>query len=908
MALVGLASACPATVFGAPVQHRARHAQPLVGVTPLDASRATIVKRRSIRIRVRALRSMRLRVYALALPVGGGPGVVITRTRTVAVRSRRTRVIALPLIAAAKAALARPCPGAIEGRAVRLVGPRRRPSHTYAGRRRLAGPRGRCRGIGVGSANGASGTADLGGAFSPAQGGINDPRYNPDQGLGKCDPIDPSVCLLPFPNDYFTVSDATTVTGRRVSLDLGSMPANRVGKPIDPADINRDDGFSPDAPIVVRVPGLDTPQAFANTGSVPLTNVGASYDNRQPVVVINTRTLERQLIWTEIDSNPAAPANRTFTIHPAVNLPENTRFIVAMRNLRDASGATIPASAGFRTYRDNTPSGDPAVEARRKHFEALFNTLAAAGIDRDSLYLAWDFTTASERSLSERQLAIRNDAFKQLGDTNLADLRVEGSAPAFTVTKTTDWTPAQNANLARTVEGTFTVPCYLDLPGCPSGSRFLYPPGSTHGPPMAIPGNTETAYFKCNIPRIAMAQGGARPSLYGHGLFGSRDEVDQGQAQAMDQEHDFMYCATDWVGMACTNLPNSPPTPPAPSSPGDIPGEAASFFAQLVAAGTDPTTRNTPDCDIPTALSDEADLSNFPQLVDRVDQSFVNFMYLGRLMIHPSGFGANPAFQNAAGTSVIDNRRLFYDGNSQGGIFGGSLIALEPDLDRGVIGVTGESYATLLQRSSDFGTGAAPDPSHPGLPQYAYPLYQAYPNELERQLILSLMQQMWDHSDPAGLAAHMTTNPLPDTPAHHVLMQIALGDHQVSNYAALVEARTIGAHARVPWADPGRFYERDPIYAIPAITSYPFDGSAIAIFDSGPIRPATAGCEANNGVCGTDPDPIPNTPPTKGQDPHEAPRNTVQGRAMKSEFLRIGGQVVNTCGSRPCYSFGWNGP
>ena len=50
-------------------------------------------------------------------------------------------------------------------------------------------------------------------------------------------------------------------------------------------------------------------------------------------------------------------------------------------------------------------------------------------------------------------------------------------------------------------------------------------------------------------------------------------------------------------------------------------------------------------------------------------------LFLGRLMIHPSGFSANPAFQDE-GRSVIDTRRLFYDGNSQGGIFGGALTAL----------------------------------------------------------------------------------------------------------------------------------------------------------------------------------------------------------------------------------------
>ena len=32
-----------------------------------------------------------------------------------------------------------------------------------------------------------------------------------------CDPIDPAMCLLPFPNDHFTV-DADTPTGKLVNI------------------------------------------------------------------------------------------------------------------------------------------------------------------------------------------------------------------------------------------------------------------------------------------------------------------------------------------------------------------------------------------------------------------------------------------------------------------------------------------------------------------------------------------------------------------------------------------------------------------------------------------------------------------------------------------------------------------
>ena len=65
----------------------------------------------------------------------------------------------------------------------------------------------------------------------------------------------------------------------------------------------------------------------------------------------------------------------------------------------------------------------------------MFGTLAEAGIDRDSLYRAWDFTVASERNLSERVLTIRDDAFERLGDTNLSDMEVEGDAPEFAIEK-----------------------------------------------------------------------------------------------------------------------------------------------------------------------------------------------------------------------------------------------------------------------------------------------------------------------------------------------------------------------------------------------------------------------------------------------------------------------------------------
>ena len=109
-----------------------------------------------------------------------------------------------------------------------------------------------------------------------------------------------------------------------------------------------------------------------------------------------------------------------------------------------------------------------------------------------------------------------------------------------------------------------------------------------------------------------------------------------------------------------------------------------------------------------------------------------HFLYLGRLMIHPDGFSSDPNFQ-VGGQNLIDTRRLFYDGNSQGGIIGGALTAVAVDHDRAVLGVPGMNYSTLLSRSTDWGTGQ--QPSELDLPEYSWFMYEAYPNELQRQLI-----------------------------------------------------------------------------------------------------------------------------------------------------------------------------
>jgi hypothetical protein len=700
----------------------------------------------------------------------------------------------------------------------------------------------------------------------------------------KCDSLDPAVCLQPFPNNYFTKQSPKTDTGLKVNFGITDMPRNAAGKPIQPGQWNRNDGFSPGSLITTYVPGLD----LAKTHGVPINDLARSHDKDAAVVVIDAKTLERNLIWTEIDSLASSDSVRNLIVRPAKNFREGHTYIVALRNLKDKDGSTIAAGDAFRGYRDGA-----TADARSDHMDWIFNRLKKAGVKRDeNLFLAWDFTVASERNLTERMLHVRDDAFAQLGDRNLKDMKIEGSAPQFQVTRI-----EEGDGLARKVTGYFKVPCYISTPACQPGGGFVYKPGTNE--PVQVPGNIYTARFVCNVPEVSL-ETPATASLYGHGLFGSTGEVSQGQLKAFGREHNYVFCGTTWAGMGCE----------LDDPPSDQQGFENVFSD--IQAGYVPEG----NCDIPNVVTAIGDLSRFNTMIDRVQEGMLAFLYLGRLMAHPAGFVSDPAFQNAQGQPVIQTGRAYYDGNSQGGIIGGSLAALLVDGDRASIGVPGMNYSTLLQRSTDFGRGTDDECTRVAggdLPSYACLVYKAYPSEQDRQLVFALMQMLWDRGEADGYAWHMTGDPLPNTPKHEVLMSLAFGDHQVTNWAAAVEARTIGARLRTPALDSFR----DPTTGyhyfgeIPAIESYPYAGSAITVWDSGPIREnctkgTAAPLFANLPVFGDCPADQPQDE-WGGHDPHEEPRNTVANRAMKAAFLREGGVVTDQCGGAPCHSRGWMG-
>ncbi|MGN6472179.1 MAG: hypothetical protein ACTHK4_00840, partial [Mycobacteriales bacterium] len=456
-------------------------------------------------------------------------------------------------------------------------------------------------------------------------------------------------------------------------------------------------------------------------------------------------------------------------------------------------------------------------------------------------------------------------------------------------------------------------------------------------------GQTYDAAFTCVVGRTGFAKGRMyRPVEYGHGLFGSRSEVRSSPQEEMANREGMLYCAVNWFGFA--------------------------------------------NADVPNAVLALSNLSLFPILADRTEQGELNFLYLQRLMISPDGFATNAAFKRGGKTFINLHDGVYYDGNSQGGIYGGTVCAISIDVRRCALGVLGMDYPLLLPRSVDYvaddsltevvtsdgiqivkDPAAGTDPGNIyGSIGYSNILDTFYPDQSQRQLLLDILSTLWDRDDPDGYAGHMTASSvgglLPDctgqgvvpvaqvatkcplaTPDHHVLLQAAWGDHQVANITAFDEARTIGARAvglpatsnqlgsgdallasRRCSHEPHNNATNDPVdgnycwkassvfWHIKPIRSYPYDGSAIELFEGAPDG---SGIPFNTDA--PPPSDIPQPDTATSQDPHEGPRRACAAQDQKGAFFhRKHGYVTEpkqqfTNGHKPVgppyFDGGWNG-
>lgn len=611
-----------------------------------------------------------------------------------------------------------------------------------------------------------------------------------------CEALVPEFCALPWPSDYFLVEDPSTPTGRRVAVGETTLPVATVrnrSRHIDPSPLATRDGWSVNASLLAYLPGATA------TGLPSPANIGLSLEDGSPTVLLEAETGERVPHFSEIDESVADPsAPRALIVRPVVPLEHATRYIVAIRGVVDERGELVPPSATFAALRDGTEYDLPYITQRREHFEALFDTLESYGVARADLQLAWDFTTGSLENDTGWMLHVRDRTLEAIGE----------DGPDFRIDRIEELTPEESPHIARRVHVVMTVPNFLAGTDVSDGLNF----GSDGLP---APNGTIEFPILVNIPRSATPDTPVKPLQYGHGLLGSREQVNAGWLAQFANEHGFMPFATDWVGMSDQD------------------------YATVVLS-------------ISTG-----NLADFRIVPERLVQGVVNALSAMRLM--RGAFGQHPDLL-VDGRSIVDTSEGFYTGDSQGGIFGGTYMAITTDVRRGILGVPGQPYNLLLNRSVDF------DP-------YLAFIRMVYRDGVDIQLVLNYLQQLWDRAEPGSYTRHIMNDPLPGTPSHQVIIQAAIGDHQVTTLGAHIMARAIGAVAIAP--------QTRPIWGIEEVEG-PHVGSAIVEFDYGV------------------PEPITNVPPREGEDPHGAVRRNPRALAQTLHFFTTDPpEIVHTC-EGPC--------
>jgi hypothetical protein len=332
-----------------------------------------------------------------------------------------------------------------------------------------------------------------------------------------------SGCLVPYPSDAYRTADATTATGFRIALHGAAQPRTIKGAVADPHEVYASDGYSTASTLVATLPGPIVRDGLPGVFDDP--SVSASAESGS--VILRADTGELVAHYVDVRDNVAEGAPRPIELRAIAPLVPRTRYVVALSGVKLEGGAKAAAAEGFRRLRDH--EHDPAVDGLAARFESdVFAPLAKAGVKRESLQLAWDFTTGSAEQPTRDMLSVREQTLAWL-TTNVPDVKVS----------------AVEAKDGTIVRGTVSGPMFLD-----AASHLTR---GADGVP--VQNGTTTFDFTAVIPDVV--KNGTAPGLalaYGHGFFGDRSEVEGDAALTIGKTLSAVTFGIDWWGMARPDL------------------------------------------------------------------------------------------------------------------------------------------------------------------------------------------------------------------------------------------------------------------------------------------------------------------------------------------------------------------
>jgi hypothetical protein len=619
----------------------------------------------------------------------------------------------------------------------------------------------------------------------------------------------------PFPSDRLTVFDGQQLTGLRVNLPLPNCATN----PSDCADIallNQLDGFNLQPRLSIPFDGaIDVSTVSSKTVfllKLPGRGLGDDDGNehsRAEVIGIN------QIVWD--------PASLTLFAESNDHLDEDSNYaLIVTTGVHDAAGKPIAATSAFTQFAngDGDNSGKNKDRLLQRYQQAVKHVvdndvLRGIGLRREDVAAASVFTTESAtatlRSIREQikrapappvTFTIGSNGEKTVFPLNTVS-GLTWNVQALTVGPLVP--TSLNAALAalQVFPGAIGTVAFGKFTGQHWQNAGVFIPAVPTRQSVPSQGS-EDIFFDLFIPSGQRPTNGWPVAIFGHGFTDSKQGAPFAVASVLAHEG-IASIAINVVGHGFG--PNSTLT-----------------LNQGATATTFPEGGRGFDQDGNGQITSSEGSSTFFASAqgtigsrDALQQTTADLMQLVRAIqggIDSSG----------SGLPDLDANRIYYAGQSFGGIYGTMFLGIEPDIQAGVPNVPGGSIIDIVRLSPSFQllltqalSVRIPVLLNAGPPIFFNdnsplrnlpPVINNVPGAIAIQTVEDTSRWLGQAGDPVAWAPFIRKDPLPGDQAKPVIVQFARGDETVPNPTATALIRSGDLTDRTT------FYRNDIAFAV----------------------------------------------------------------------------------------------
>jgi len=475
----------------------------------------------------------------------------------------------------------------------------------------------------------------------------------------------------PTPTNLDTVADATQLTGLRVDLPLPNCAANAL-RCDDVSVLNTLDGFNIQPRLTIPFSG---PIDLSTVSSSNIFLIGPGGH----VVGID------QAVWE--------PLTNTLHAESAEQLDQDSTYLlIVTRGVHDASGKPLDTTT-FRHDLNFGQTKDPATKAYRKALIDALGSAFVAGVRNDDIAAASLFTTQSITAISQKIRDQIRSAPAPQANFNIAtggaravfansptlQIRlnrqnsVAGPLTTSTLSPGILFLPTNFPGSVGTIAyGSFPSPNYED-------SSQAYPPvGTRTGVPVVQ--RMENLVFTLFVPSGTAPAGGWPVAIFGHGFTDSMNGAPWAVAASLARAH-IATIAINVVGhgggSAGTFTVSRPGLPTLTLPAGG--------------RGIDQDHNGTIDSTEGVNAANGSIVSNR----DGLRQTVVDLVELTHML--QGGVDVD-----GDGSPDLSTSRIYYSGQSFGGIYGVELLGLESTIHAGVPNVAGGPIVEIARLSPSF--------------------------------------------------------------------------------------------------------------------------------------------------------------------------------------------------------------